>query len=480
MGTPAQTGQPAGTEIPGVAKPLESGPTTFSISTGYGKAPEVFVSGEGRLARPRFDTRLSASIGFDDNIFQTPTDPQGTPDVVLRQQVTAGTEAQVVLIPVRDRRPVRIGVITTPPRTQQFRRVVIPGTEPTFQDIVIPGTPAPTREMSAISRETLTFEAQTATRRSVFTFDLTANADYYWNRPGNDKAEYNGSMAIRYLHRFTPRLQVTASADVSYLSQPDLAQINTPRDTGVGNYWVTNTKVDLSYRWTPRFTTVLSGSYNRLDYQEGTQQAGNYWQTTFGLELRYLWSPKMAMVLEGRWAHIGYPENPALDSTSYYALLGVDLNLSRRAGITVRVGEALRTFDESGNSSSAPYLETTLNYQLGKASVLSWNNRFGFEEPPDPNTEVLSFRTGLTVTHFFTPRLRGSLGINGIYRVTSNNVSNIDSTDITLDSGLSFLYTLTRKWTLNLSYNYTTVFFDPNDTSNYFRDRIFAGFDYSF
>jgi hypothetical protein len=476
--TPTASGPPADTGLRAPVKPIDSGPTTFSISTGYGKAPEVYVSGEGRLSRPKFETKVSASIGFDDNIFQTPTNAEGTPDVVIRQQLTAGTATQVVLVPVKDTRPQRIGIIAPQPRAQQFRQVIIPGEDPQFQDIVIPGTPKPKRQASAISRETVSLNAQTANRRSVFTFDLNANTDYYWNRP-NKKSEYNGSLAIRYLHRFTPRLQVTASLDSSYLSQPDLTQINTPTTTGNGNYLATSSKVDLSYRWAPRITTVASLTYNQLSFEEKTRKVGDYMGFGAGLSLNYLWSPRLTVVAEGRYNHITYDKNPSLDAGSYFGLVGVDLSLSRRAAATVRVGGSFRTFDESGAKATSPYLETTLNYQLSKASVLSWDNRFGFEEPPDANTKVLTFRSYLAITHFFNPRLRGSLSINGIHRSSKNSLADTSTTDDTLDTAMSFYYTLTRQWNFNLSYSYTTVFFHPGQ-GDYFRDHVFAGFDYGF
>ncbi len=85
----------------------------------------------------------------------------------------------------------------------------------------------------------------------------------------------------------------------------------------------------------------------------------------------------------------------------------------------------------------------------------------------------------MSVTHFFGPRLRGSLSINGIYRSSKDKAAHIDATEETLDSALSMLYTLTRQWSFNLSYNYTTVFFSPG-SGDYFRDRIFAELDYSF
>ena len=303
--------------------------------------------------------------------------------------------------------------------------------------------------------------------------------DYFWNRP-KDKAEYNGSLAVRYLRRLTPRLQVSASVDASYLSQPDLTQINTPTTVGNGNYLTINSKLDLSYRWTPRFSTVSSLSYNQLSYEEATRQLGDYRILTFGTELRYLWSPRLTAVVEGRYSQTSYPNTAPLDSSSYYALVGFDFSLSRRAAGSLRVGESVRSFDHSEEgSSAAPYLEATLNYQLGRASALSWGNRFGFEEPSSPTSEVLGLRSNLSVTHFFGPRVRGSLGINAIYRRTTDDTANFEANETTLDSNLSLLYTLTRFWTFNFTYSYTTVFTDPDD-SNYFRNRVFAGFDYSF
>jgi hypothetical protein len=139
----------------------------------------------------------------------------------------------------------------------------------------------------------------------------------------------------------------------------------------------------------------------------------------------------------------------------------------------------MRQFNESGKKATAPYLETTLVYQLGKASVLSWDGRFGFEAPPDANSEVLSLRSSVRVTHFFTPRLQGSLSLNGIQRVTTSSVSDDDQTEVTLDSTVSLRYSLSPHWTLTGYYTYTNNIDDP-DTTSYFRNRLFIGAEYEF
>jgi hypothetical protein len=478
------TGAPAsafGSEPPAGGTPAGSSeaPATYSVSRGYGQAPQLFVSGEGRLSRPTFDTRISTAIGFDDNVFQTPTHPQEIPEQVVRVQVTEGTPDQLVTVPVEEAaRPQRIGPIAPAPRQPRTRTILIPGQEPEFEDIVIPGVPKPKRQVSAISRGSVTFEAQSATRRSLFTFDLNANADYYWNRPGK-KSDYNGSLALIYLRRLTPRLQFTASVSAAYLSQPDVTLINTPIRTGSGSYLNVNSKADVSYRWTPRFSTVSSLTYNSLNFVDKPSQSGNYFQTGFGTEFRYLWSAKLTAVVEGRYNLIRYEQAPTIDSHSYFALGGIDLRLTRRAAATIRMGGSVRVFEETGESSLAPYLESALTYQLGRASVLQWSNRFGFEEPGDANSEVLGLRSGVTVTHFFSPRVRGSLGLAGIHRITTNDVADTETIESTLDTNFNLEYTLNRAWSFNFTYNYTAAFVDPGE-SDYFRNRIFLTANYSF
>ncbi len=456
----------------------EEAPATFSVSPGFGRAPQVFVSGEGRLAKPRFETTVGTSIGFDDNIFQTPTHPQSIPQQVIVTEVQPAVPDQVVLVPEKQKsQPVRFG-IRPPPQQPKLVPTVIPGTPAVYDQVVIPGVPAPKRQASVINRATLSFNAQMASRRSLFTFDLNANADYYWNRP-TDSMDYNGGISLIYLRRLTPRMQFTASINASYQSQPDYTQINTPTNNNQGEYLNLTTKFDLSYRWTPRFSTVTSLGYNRLLFVEQASQSGDYAETTVGTELRYLWSPRLTGVVEGRYSQIRYENDPALNAATYYALVGFDINVTRRATGTVRIGASMRQFDEGGSKSTAPYLETTLVYQLGKASVLSWDGRFGFEAPPDPNSELLSLRSSVRVTHFFSPRLQGSLSLNGIQRVTTSSTKAYDQTQVTLDSNVSLQYSLTRHWKLNGNYSYTNEIDDPSTTS-YFRNRLFIGAEYEF
>jgi opacity protein-like surface antigen len=276
-------------------------------------------------------------------------------------------------------------------------------------------------------------------------------------------------------------MQFSATASMAYLSQPDVRLINGPSQN-VGDYFTASAKADLSYRWAKRFSTVTSLSYNSLLYTETTQQTGNFYQTTFGTEGRYLWSSRLTVLGEVRYGLTTYDQSPELDSTTTYLLIGAEYALSSRMNATLRVGEAMRSFTNAsmgGASSAAPYLESTLSWRFNPTGFLSWNSRFGFEEPPNAQSEVLGFRTGLSAVQAFSARLRGSAGLTYVHRTTTNDTAQTDFTEQAFDLNVGLEYAYSKRLSLNASYVFTDSFSD-NKSSDYYRNRIFLGAEYSF
>lgn len=445
----------------GQRTPASEGPT-FTIPGAYGRQAQQFTAGAGRLARPRFRYTGSISFGYDDNVLQAPTDSVGVPDVVVEVLDSQGT-------------PARLETGIGP--NGEVVSVVIPGRAPTTKRMVIRGQPPSERIGSFLTRANVGFDVQFASRKTLFTFDLRTGGDVYWDRPGKD-TDYTGSVALLYLRRLTPRMQFTANVSGSYQTQPDLTQVNTStRQTGA--VLVMAAKGDLSYRVTPRITAVGSLSYNALRYQEKTEAANDYGQTTFGTELRYLFSPRLTLLGELRYSSISYSSTLARDSSSVFLLLGGELQLTRRFSATLRGGVARRTFDESGVTSTSPYVETTLVYQLAKATLVQVNGRFGFEEPQDENSKLLSLRAGLNLVQSFSPRFRGTLGVNVVRQTTTSNLTDLETVADTVDSTIGFEYNLNRHWTLNANYTYITQF-GTFSAADYYRNRLFVGAEYDF
>jgi len=196
----------------------------------------------------------------------------------------------------------------------EVQTVTIPGTGPTTRKVVIPGAAGQPRIGSFLARPSVGFDVQFASRKTLFTFDIRTGADVYWDRPGKD-VDYTGSVSLMYLRRLTPRLQFTANVGASYQTQPDLSQANTSTRQA-GSFLSATSKIDLSYRITPRVSTVVSASFNAVRYQDTTQQAGDYHETVFGTELRYLFSPRFTLVGEARYSTISYNADTARDRPS--------------------------------------------------------------------------------------------------------------------------------------------------------------------
>jgi Putative beta-barrel porin 2 len=459
------TGTTNGTPAPAP----ESAPPSFTLPGFYGQGPTTFFGGTGRLARPDFEIGMSFSIGYDDNIFQTPSKTFGFGGA---QFVDPGTP-NAVEVPGEERRTVIIGFRDRFEGGQFVRREPIfdvePGTPSTF---VVEPTPPQERVGSFLTRSNLNLQMQNFTRRSLFTLDLSGGRTYYWEKD-EDPVDYNANFSVSYLYKITPRLQTTAQFNTAYLSQPDLSRINTPERPTVGDIINTLGRVDVSYRLTPRISTTFSTSYSGNRYTEKTEEVNNYDQWTLGLEARYLWRPRWTLLAEVRHNTTTYDQQPRLNSTTNYFLVGTEFILSARLTGSLRVGMNFKQFDV-GTNQSAPYVESSVAYRSTARSTISWNNRFGFEEAGSPDEERLVYRSTIGYTYAFTPRLKGFANINLLHEISTNTVTNTEFAQDTFDSTIGLDYQITKRFGLNASYAFTIVNSNTG-TNDYYRNRLYFG-----
>ena len=471
---PAGTGTGTGTGAgagggPGGSTETESAPT-FTVPLGGGRPADVLRYGQGRLARPRFRFTGSVALGFDDNIFGTPTKQQEIPDREVQILVSQGTPDRLVLVRNPRRATFKGGLVQ---RTPEFHTERIRGMPPVFRTMTIPGFKPEPRQASVVAQANVRSEVTFATRRTAFTLDLRLGTDYAQAR-SRDPLLYTGALGARFAHKLLPRLQWDASVDATYGTQPDLARVNSPTNVTTGSYLNLAARTGLAYRWSPRISSSASVAYASLKFSDNAEQSNDYDGLTFSLESSYLFNPRFTVIGEFRHTSIAYAFDSTRDSATSYALLGVNWKLSRRTQATGRLGATLREAD-TGETALSPYLEFAINYQLGRASVLQWNGTYGFEEPSSATSKVLTLRTGLNYTHFFTPRLRATAGANILYSTTSNISGEGDSsTQLLYDTSLGFQYTLTRRWTLTGTYSFTTLF-SENEFAEYYRNRFFIG-----
>jgi hypothetical protein len=412
---------------------------------------------------------LSFSVGYDDNIFQTPS------DVPTFGVAGLADEQQPNLVLVEEAVPPGVEVVRVGTRINRF------GFEtPVFAIRETPGKDAVFEELendqkrvgSFLTRSNLNLQMQRFTRRSLFTLDFSGGRTYYWEKD-DDPIDYNANFLASYLHRFSPRLEASAQINVAYLSQPDYSRANTPEQPTVGDIINTLARTNLTYRFSPRISTTASLSYTGLGFTEVIEQGGDYDIWTFGLEGRYLWKPRWTLLAEVRHAITKYPNNPRLDATTEYLLVGSEFILSPRLTGSLRVGMNFKSF-EVGNKQSAPYVESAVSYRSTARSSVTWTNRFGFEESSSPDEERLVYRSTIGYSYAFTPRLRGSANINLVHEITNNTATNSEFAQDTFDSTLGLDYQVTKRFGLNASYVFT-ITSSNTGVADYYRNRIYFG-----
>jgi hypothetical protein len=449
----------------------EQAPPSFTLPGFYGQGSTTLYGGTGRLGRPRFEVSASLTIGYDDNIFQTPSDD--TPTIIPGGNVI-----------VDEGEPDRFRQTGTTTRIDDgglevevpvFER--IPGRDPSvrFEDLEIL---APERIGSLFTRSNLNLQLQRYTRRSLFTLDLNGGQTYYFEKD-EDPVEYNGTFAVSYLYRFTPRLQITAQFNTAYLSQPDLSRPNTPERDIRGDLINTLARFDVGYRLTPRWSATLTSSYNGERYTEKAEQVGESDDFTFGLEMRYLWQPRWTLLAEARHSIVRYPQNSLLDSDTNYLLVGTEFTLSPRLTGSLRFGAAFKQFKEGGGQQTAPYVESSLNYRSTARSTVTWTNRFGFEEAQSADQERLVYRTSISYGYLFTARLRGSIAANLTHEISTSKSTGAEFAQDTFDTNIGLDYRVSKDFSVNLGYNFTIVNSNVGVT-DYYRNRITFGGQYEF
>lgn len=458
-------------------KKSDENAVTYNAPGLFGSMRQALTAGSGRFAKPKYRYGATVGIGFDSN-YQAVPDITGRDPTEVTQVIPAVPEVAVfenVRVQTGSRRGPGGGIIPT--FQVQQRKIVLRPFQPE-QTIVtpIPGVPATPIASSIVSTGNLYFNTQFAKPREALTFDLRIGEEYYWDRK-KEPADYNGSLTMLYLRKLSPRMQFTTNANIVHQSQPDYSLVNVDSNNVGRSYTNGFLKFDLSYRWTPRFSTDTSVNFQALYYDE--KLAGqNFRETTFSNEFRYIRSPKITYVVEIRYADTGYPDFPLQDSTSEFLLLGMEQKWSRRLSSTFRVGESLRNFS-AGGSQSTPYGELFISYQPNTRSQVSLSSRYGFEQSNSATDRNITLRTSLAYSRQFTRRLSASASVNYVDQDFTSTLTDLTNNQTTTDAGLNLVYQVNRHLTLNANLSYTMLKTSLG-VQDYDRTRFFLTGSYDF
>ncbi|MFN6018315.1 MAG: hypothetical protein ACK49N_12135 [Verrucomicrobiota bacterium] len=321
---------------------------------------------------------------------------------------------------------------------------------------------------------------------------------YYFDAPeGIDDLNSQSRVGVSMIHRFSERVRFVSRNFVANELEPDYSYgLASSRQSSEFMSWSTDNS--LGYRWTERFGTYTGIRFSGSSYSDDGQQ-GNLsdlsdrmnWQVYE--QLRYQYSPQTVLITEYRYGQT-LTDSIASESTDQYFLVGADHRFSPNTIGTVRTGAQLRDVD-GGSSATSPYLEFALNSQINPQLRLGAFMRYGLEgddtvlNPADSGDsffnydERSAFRLGVTGGYMISPDLSLNSGLDVIHSnydsgrqivgTTLRSAPSVSETTVNASIGMSvkltdFLYG-------NLSYNYSQVVSDVNDSREYDRNRVSVG-----
>jgi hypothetical protein len=367
------------------------------------------------------------------------------------------------------------------------------------------------RQDSAFTNGNIALTYDFGSPRTQLSLQTGGGVTYYWDHPQNtfNDQEYdvNAYIGLSLKHKASPRLTFDVSAYATYQTEPDFSlALGLNRRTG--NFFYTQDKFSATYLWAPRFATATSYTFGTLQYDDNAIGLfEDRFEHTFGNEFKFLLWPTTSLVAEYRFQIIDYEHEGAIigpptltttgvfvprldrDSTSHFALLGIDHSFSPRLSASVRGGAEFRHYPDAqftDQDPSSPYFEGTVNYALGKNTSIAWTNRYAIEEGDVvSNPTRTTFRTGLRASHDITARITANLG--AYYE--HDDYDSVDRPGLTNDSGafteeafdiaLSVRYAVTRYFGLEAGYNHTEVWSDIV-VREYSRNRYWAGLNLTF
>lgn len=311
---------------------------------------------------------------------------------------------------------------------------------------------------------------------------LGAGLTYYYTRPG-EKVDFSGLFDVRVNYLATPRLTLALETSTAYLSQPDQTIVGGNSQQN-GDYVYSTTTVLVGYQWTGTISTVTSYNFSTIFYtrSEINDQLG-YISQTFAQSVRWLWKPRTTLVTEYRFNPINY-FSADLDSLANYFLVGFDQVFNPRLTWSARAGLQANFNNDPVDGSSTyfgPYGQSSLSYQFGRTSALSWNLRYGTE--PSGLAEVSqrqTFRTGLVLIHAITARIAASLTVDyqGNYYDQAGVIATFFENVLSVGAGLRF--NITRLIALEAGYQFSADISPDDDAREYTRNVVFLGINSSF
>ena len=316
------------------------------------------------------------------------------------------------------------------------------------------------------------------TERANATIDSSVDVIYYTDNINGPNPEVNTRGGISGSYSVSRRLLITGRLSAAYQIEPDFSA-NIGPDQRVGYFFTTDDTLSGSFQWFNSLSTVTSAGVKIVKYDDSTigfDQDRN--EETLGQQVRWALA-RGTLVGEYRFQIVDYDHDIGRNSESHYTLAGIDYPFNERANVTLRGGATFRYFDD-GTERTSPRAEGTLNYLLGRTSMLTGNVSYGLEEPDSPLFQSrTTFRGGLQFKYWVTRHLLSTFA--GYYSNSDNQpasgvVVNGSSKEESYSVSAGLQYSFTSRWGVHAGFDYSGINSDAiGGIRDYSRERYTGG-----
>jgi hypothetical protein len=310
-----------------------------------------------------------------------------------------------------------------------------------------------------------------------------AGGSYYFEHVTGQQYDIDLKGAFGITYKSSPRLTLGTTVLVEYLTEPNFDNPGGLNSRN-GNYLYTTDEAFVTFAWSRRFNTKTSYTLEAYNYDSAAVATfSNRVSNTFGNEFRFQMVPTTLLIAEYRYGIVTY-ENSSLNSNTQFALGGIDHTFNPRFSGSIRGGAEFRSYDNDGNR-TGPYFEGTLNYAVGRRTSVSWNARYGLEEPEVPGAQSrTTFRTGLHAKFDLTSRISSSIDAfythDQYHSLTTGVITPVAPfTENAFDIGLGVHYAVTPLVGVQVGYHYTDISSDFA-FRDYSRNRVSGGVSLKF
>jgi hypothetical protein len=296
-----------------------------------------------------------------------------------------------------------------------------------------------------------------ADQTTPYSFSLEASVLEYVNGvPVYGSTFYNGMAIFNFEHQFSERLKVSNNFYVTYGTNPNSAfGYGATSALWNGQFLYGYNNFNVSYAWTPRFSTTTSYTFDGIAYEDSAVATSqDRYSHLLAQQFAYKIAQRTSLTAEYRYRLTDFTKSGFQNYHSHFALAGVDHAWSENMSTSVRAGAEL--FQNGRGSQTKPYAEAALNYAVAKQTQLRWFSMLGFNGALLGNyRSSYGVNTGVQLNHQISKRFSVNGGASYAHSELSGGTSPDQTQDsIFLNTGIG--YQLMDNVNLNANYSFST------------------------